>query len=109
MTRRPFARPLKFVPVLLALACGGPGEPAGEQPDAQEAPVDGGTVVVAETADFDAFNELVSTDYDTNQVMSFMLFMPLVQLDDEMGFEPYLADSFWMAEDGRPRFRDVSE
>ncbi|HET6341978.1 MAG TPA: peptide-binding protein [Gemmatimonadota bacterium] len=100
MARCPFARPLLLVPILLALACGGPGEPAGDQPDTQEAPVDGGTAVVAETADFDAFNELVSTDYDTNQVMSFMLFMPLVQLDGEMNFQPFLADSFWLAEDG---------
>ena len=100
MARRPFARPLLSVPLLLALACGGPGEPAGEQPATEEAPVDGGTAVVAETADFDAFNELVSTDYDTNQVMSYMLFMPLVALDEELNFQPHLADSFWMSEDG---------
>ena len=58
MARRSFARYLPYVPLLIAVACGGPGEPAGEQPDAQEAPVDGGTAVVAETADFDAFNDM---------------------------------------------------
>ncbi|MGH7557710.1 MAG: peptide-binding protein, partial [Gemmatimonadota bacterium] len=84
----------------LAFACGGAGESPGDRPARQEAPVDGGTVVVAEVSDFDAFNELVSTDYDTNQVLSNMLFMPLVDLDEDMNFQPYLADSFWMSEDG---------
>lgn len=84
----------------LVLACGGAGESPADRPAAQEAPVDGGTAVVAETSDFDAFNELVSTDYDTNQVLSNMLFMPLVDLDADMNFQPYLADTFWMSDDG---------
>jgi peptide/nickel transport system substrate-binding protein len=84
---------------LLLAACGG-GEPAGEGPGTADAPVDGGTAVVATVSDFDAFNELVSTDYDTNQTMSFMLYTNLVDLDEEMNYEPYLADSFWMSEDG---------
>jgi peptide/nickel transport system substrate-binding protein len=81
------------------IACGG-GEPAGEGPGAAGAPVDGGTAVVSTVSDFDAFNELVSTDYDTNQTMSYVLFMNLVKLDAEMNYEPYLADSFWMSDDG---------
>ncbi len=100
MSRRFRARP--FLPALLplAFACGGAGESPGDRPARQEAPVDGGTVVVAEVSDFDAFNALVSTDYDTNQVMDNMLFMPLVRLDEEMGFQPYLADSLWLSDDG---------
>ena len=94
------ARSRFFLPFLfLAAACGG-GEPAGESPGTSEAPVDGGTAVVSTVSDFDAFNELVSTDYDTNQTMSYILFANLVQLDEEMNYEPYLADSFWMSEDG---------
>jgi peptide/nickel transport system substrate-binding protein len=84
---------------LLTIGCGG-GEPAGEGPGTAEAPVDGGTAVVSTVSDFDAFNELVSTDYDTNQTMSYILYMNLIQLDEEMNYVPYLADSFWMAEDG---------
>ena len=95
------ARSLFFLPfVFLAAACSG-GEPAGESPGTSEAPVDGGTAVISTVSDFDAFNELVSTDYDTNQTMSYILFANLVQLDEEMNYEPYLADSFWMSEDGR--------
>ncbi len=100
MTRR-FRAPIvlsAFLP--LVLACGGAGESPGDRPPGQEAPVDGGTAVVAEVSDFDAFNRLVSTDYDTGQVLGYMLFMSLVDLDDEMNFQPYLADSFWMSEDG---------
>lgn len=94
------ARSLFFLPfVFLAAACSG-GEPAGESPGTSEAPVDGGTAVISTVSDFDAFNELVSTDYDTNQTMSYILFTNLVQLDEEMNYEPYLADSFWMSEDG---------
>lgn len=93
------ARSAALYACLVSFACGG-GDPAGEGPDAAEAPVDGGTAVVATTSDFDAFNELVSTDYDTNQTMSYVLFMNLVQLDEEMNYEPYLADSFWMSDDG---------
>jgi len=85
--------------VCAVAACGG-GEPAGEGPGTAGAPVDGGTAVVATVSDFDAFNELTSTDYDTNQTMSYVLFMNLVELDEEMNFQPYLADSFWMSDDG---------
>ena len=91
-----------LAPVLLGLAwmaCGGEG-PAGERPGAEEAPVQGGTAVVSRVSDFDAFNQLVSTDYDTSQVLRYMLFMPLVQLDEEMNYQPYLADSMSLSEDG---------
>ncbi|HYO46788.1 MAG TPA: peptide-binding protein [Gemmatimonadota bacterium] len=95
------ARPPFPLGILLIamIACGG-SEPAGEGPGTAGAPVDGGTAVVATVSDFDAFNELVSTDNDTNQTMSYVLFMNLVQLDGEMNYEPYLADSFWMSDDG---------
>ncbi|MGH7572974.1 MAG: peptide-binding protein [Gemmatimonadota bacterium] len=100
MTSRFRARSLLSALLPLALACGGAGESPGDQPAGQEAPADGGTVVVARVSDFDAFNALVSTDYDTSQVMDNMLFMTLVRLDEELGFEPYLADSLWLSEDG---------
>lgn len=92
---------LLCIPVLiLAVACGGGGE-AGEGPGAEGAPVDGGTVVIAEVSDFDAFNELISTDYDTSQVLDNILFMNLVRLTPDMQYEPYLADSMWVSEDNR--------
>lgn len=97
MIPRPL-RPFSIVLGFALVACG--GGPAGERPAAEEAPVRGGTVVVSRISDFDAFNQLVSTDYDTSQVLRHMLFMPLVQLDADMNYVPYLADSMWMTEDG---------
>jgi peptide/nickel transport system substrate-binding protein len=82
----------------LAVRC---GAPAGEGPGAEGAPVQGGTAVVSRISDFDAFNQFVSTDYDTSQVLRFMLFMPLVQLDAEYQYHPYMADSMWLSDDGR--------
>lgn len=92
-------RHLLVLSLTALVACSGGGS-AGEGPGAEEAPVDGGTAVVSRISDFDAFNQLVSTDYDTSQVLRYMLFMPLVQLDDELNYRPYLADSMWMSEDG---------
>lgn len=87
--------------VLLSLllgACGG-GSGGGSAADEGE-PVQGGTAVVAMTSDFDALNQFVSTDYDTSQVLRFMLFMPLIRLDDQLEYEPYLAESWELADDG---------
>jgi peptide/nickel transport system substrate-binding protein len=92
-------RPLHWALAMLFAACGGGGS-AGERPDAEEAPVEGGTAIVSRISDFDAFNQFVSTDYETSQVLRFMLFMPLVRLDDELNYAPYMADSMWMPEDG---------
>lgn len=60
----------------------------------------GGTAVISRVSDFDAFNQFVSTDYDTGQVLRFMLYTPLVRLNSEMEYEPYLAESMSMSEDG---------
>jgi peptide/nickel transport system substrate-binding protein len=92
-------RSFHWVFTVLLAACSGGGS-AGERPDAEEAPVQGGTAIVSRISDFDAFNQFVSTDYDTSQTMRYMLYMPLVRLDDEMNYTPYLADSMWMPEDG---------
>lgn len=64
-------------------------------------PVQGGTAVVSKVSDFDSFNQFTSTDYDTGQLLRHMLFMPLVQLDEDLEYEPYLAESTEMSEDGR--------
>src|SRR5688572_21241258 len=83
-TRRlPVIGRLRSLPLLalVALAACGQGGSAGEGPDAEAAPVQGGTAIVSRISDFDAFNQFVSTDYDTSQTLRHMLFMPLVALD----------------------------
>ena len=85
----------------LFTGCGGDGTPR-EGGAAGEAgpPVQGGTAVVSRVSDFDAFNQFTSTDFDTGQVLRYLLYMPLVRLDAEMNYEPYLAESMALSEDG---------
>jgi peptide/nickel transport system substrate-binding protein len=84
--------------ILMALACGGPGPDV--EPDAESAPVTGGTAVVGVSADFDALNELSATSAITDQVIGHVLFQNLLRYDDDLDYAPALADSFWVAEDG---------
>jgi peptide/nickel transport system substrate-binding protein len=103
----PRPNPLVVLVALLLAACGEARDasPFGEEGEA----VQGGTAVVSRVSDFDAFNQFVSTDYDTGQVLRYMLFMPLVRLDEQMNYEPFLAESATMSEDGRTltfRLRD---
>lgn len=90
--------------ILLALGitgCGGESSSGGVAADGDAGtPVQGGTAVVSRVSDFDSFNQFVSTDYDTGQVLRHMLFMPLVRLDAEMNYEPYLAESTELSPDG---------
>jgi peptide/nickel transport system substrate-binding protein len=87
--------------ILLSCFLGACGEASpGDRPGAAGTPVQGGTAIVSRVSDFDAFNQFVSTDYDTGQVMRFMLFTPLVRLDDEMNYQPYLAESASISDDG---------
>jgi peptide/nickel transport system substrate-binding protein len=92
-------RALMLVTLLpvFAAACGDGS--AGNAGGAGE-PASGGTAIVSRVSDFDAFNQFVSTDYDTGQILRFMLFMPLVTLDEELNYQPYLAESMSMTEDG---------
>ncbi|MBA2563952.1 MAG: hypothetical protein H0V09_00840 [Gemmatimonadetes bacterium] len=96
---------------LLTLACGG-GDGAGgggdgggkaaggREPEAAGEPKRGGTLVMSNPSDRDALNPLVSTDFDTMEIMRFLLFMTLVQYDEDMNLKPYLAESWEVAEDG---------
>ncbi len=88
---------LLLVAIILG-ACGDAGSP-GDAAELGE-PVQGGTAIVSRVSDFDAFNQFVSTDYDTGQVLRYMLYMPLVRLDENMDYEPYLAEEVTESEDG---------
>jgi peptide/nickel transport system substrate-binding protein len=93
---------LRFIPLVLLLSLvGACGDNAvlGDLAAGGD-PVEGGTAIVSRNSDFDAFNQFVSTDYDTGQVLRHMLFMPLVRLDAEMEYEPYLAETISQSEDG---------
>src|SRR5687767_2227606 len=91
-------RPTILSTILMALACGGPGPDV--EPDAESAPVAGGTAIVGASADFDALNELSATSAITDQVIGHLLFQNLLRYDENLDYAPALADSFWVAEDG---------
>ncbi|MGH7458375.1 MAG: ABC transporter substrate-binding protein [Longimicrobiaceae bacterium] len=85
----------------LVVACDrGPeagGGPVGE-------PEPGGTAVFGVLADFSGFNPVTNTSSATFDVMRYMLFTPIVQYDEELNVQPYLAES-WELEDDHVTFR----
>lgn len=85
---------------LTVAACGDGSGSGGAIGEDFGPPVQGGTAVISRVSDFDAFNQFVSTDYDTGQVLRYVLFMPLVRLNQEMDYEPYLAESMEVSDDG---------
>lgn len=65
----------------------------------------GGTAVVALPADLDNANILVSSDRYAQEVQRYLLFLPLVQYDSLLGYEPRLARSYEFAGDTAVTFR----
>ncbi|MGD2153525.1 MAG: ABC transporter substrate-binding protein [Gemmatimonadales bacterium] len=73
------------------LACA--AEERGADVASAEATV-GGTAIVAFNAEMGRFNPLVNTDQNTNEVIYYMLFTPLLQYDETYEPRPYLARSW---------------
>jgi peptide/nickel transport system substrate-binding protein len=65
----------------------------------------GGTVVVAAGADLDQMNSLVAGERYTQEVNSFMLFLPLLQLDADLNYVPALAEGWDVEGDSTITFR----
>lgn len=82
-----------------AIACTGdaPRGAAGDR--TARGPAHGGTVVTAWNVDFQAFNPLVNTDQNTNEVIAFLLFTPIVRYDSTYGVRPYLAERWTLRPD----------
>lgn len=68
-------------------------------------PRQGGTVLIAGGSDLDHANPLVSVDAWTNDLLRFALFTPLLRYDPDLGYEPYLAESWELAGDTAAVFR----
>lgn len=76
---------------LLAAGCGGDSG-GGDAPVGD--PVPGGTAVFGVLTDFSGFNPVTNTSATTVDVMQNMLFAPLIQYDEELNPQPYLAESW---------------
>jgi peptide/nickel transport system substrate-binding protein len=85
---------LLALPVLLA-GCTERGEPAAEG----DAPQYGGTVVVIGSSDVENMNAFVSNDRFTQDINRHVLFLPLVRYDDDLEYEPVLAERWEMLGD----------
>ncbi|MGD2216354.1 MAG: ABC transporter substrate-binding protein [Gemmatimonadales bacterium] len=82
--------------LIVSLACG------AERPASDVASADatvGGTTIIAFNAEMGRFNPLVNTDQNTNEVIYYMLFTPLVQYDESLEPRPYLAESWELEPD----------
>jgi peptide/nickel transport system substrate-binding protein len=86
-------RSLTIPPWILLLAamaaCTGRGE---DEPTARDTARFGGTAVVTNNEDIDNLNPLVSAQKYSQEVNQYLLFLPLLKLDPELGFEPLLAE-----------------
>ena len=76
--------------------CGG----GGDAPAVVGDPEVGGTAIVAVTSDFQAFNPVTNTAVVTNEVINFMLFTPLIQMNADLEPVPALAESWELDEQG---------
>lgn len=90
--------------VVLA-ACGGGGDQAGGgQGGDAGTPQQGGTAVIGVRSDFGGFNPVTNSATVTDDVIKHMLFTPLVQYDEKLNVQPYLAES-WQLTDTAVTFR----
>ncbi|MGH7445833.1 MAG: ABC transporter substrate-binding protein, partial [Longimicrobiales bacterium] len=64
-------------------ACGGDGGGS-----------DGGTIVVGMRSDFGGFNPITSDALYSMELLNYALFTPLIQYDENLGVQPYLAESW---------------
>ncbi len=59
----------------------------------------GGTLAVGVSSDFSGLNPVTNTSIDTDQILKYGLFTPLIQYDPELKPRPYLASSWEMEGD----------
>jgi peptide/nickel transport system substrate-binding protein len=79
----------------IATACGGSGATNGA----------GSTIVVGVRSDFKGFNPIVTSDQYGMELINYALFTPLVQYDENLQPQPYLASSWEMNGDTAITFK----
>ncbi|MEX0893170.1 MAG: ABC transporter substrate-binding protein, partial [Gemmatimonadota bacterium] len=84
--------------LLLVLACFGCAE-QGPDASADTEPVRGGTVVLAGPNDLDVANSLVSTERYTQELLRYVLALPLLYHGPDLELQPALAESWELLAD----------
>jgi peptide/nickel transport system substrate-binding protein len=93
--KRGTLRFVRMAALLLLAACGGGGDAGGGGGGADAGtPVNGGTGIVAVKADFGGFNPVTNSALATDDVIKYMLYTPLIQMDEKLEPKPYLAESW---------------
>ncbi len=84
---------------MLLAACGGGGDAGGGgQGGSGGAAQQGGTAVIGVRSDFGGFNPVTNSATVTDDIIKHMLFTPLVQYDEKLNVQPYLAESWELAD-----------
>jgi peptide/nickel transport system substrate-binding protein len=98
------AAPLAVLAVtaLCATAC---RDRDARERSAGEAADTGGTAVVALAADLDNLNILAANGRYTQEILRFVLFLPLIQYDEKLDYQPALAESFDLSGDSVVTFK----
>ncbi|HEX2167696.1 MAG TPA: ABC transporter substrate-binding protein, partial [Longimicrobiales bacterium] len=80
-------------------ACGGDGRDGGGDG------AGGGTVIVGMRSDFGSFNPVTSSGQYDLELMNYALFTPIIQYDENLDVQPYLAESWELHGDTGVTFR----
>jgi peptide/nickel transport system substrate-binding protein len=94
--RTPLDRVSRLAAATLFVAglAGGCADRGGSDDVASETPVRGGTLVIGGPADLDVMNGLIASEAYTQDLLLHALFLPLVGLDENVGYVPALARSW---------------
>src|SRR5687768_1243422 len=93
----------RLLPAIAAMAlaaCGGGDGGAEKGKDGASAgpPVQGGTAAIAVLSDFQAFNPVTNTHLTTDDVIKHMLFTPLIQYNEKLEPQPWLAERWELSD-----------
>ena len=105
-------RLLPGIAAIALAACGG-GDGGGEKGKGGAnagPPAQGGTAAIAVLSDFQAFNPVTNTHLTTDDVIKHMLFTPLIQYDEKLQPQPWLAERWELSDTAVTFFlrRDVT-
>jgi peptide/nickel transport system substrate-binding protein len=92
-------RTLALCGLALSAGCGGGDKGSGAGGGA------GGTVVVGMRSDFKGFNPIITSDQYGMELINYALFTPLIQYDEGLKPQPYLAESWTLQGDTAIEFR----
>lgn len=105
MEAKRFARMTRAGQMVLGLLVAGALAACGGDDGGAAGGGEGGTVIVGMRSDFSGLNPITNASIDTDQIMKYGLYTPLIQYDENLEPRPYLAESWEMHGDTAVTFR----